>query len=78
MIKLDKVLYRDSATSTGGRAGTVSSSDQALALQLTRPVELGARHLVDVPLEGRDLFAARRLPDISIFPDRRREHLAVG
>ena len=43
MIKLEKVIYRASATSTGGRAGNVVSSDKALDLQLTRPVELGGR-----------------------------------
>ena len=43
MEKLDKVIYRGSATSTGGRAGKVISSDKALDLQLTRPVEMGGR-----------------------------------
>lgn len=35
------ILYRTSATSTGGRAGTSKSSDGNLAVTLTTPKELG-------------------------------------
>ncbi|MBU6437756.1 MAG: organic hydroperoxide resistance protein [Betaproteobacteria bacterium] len=41
MNKIDKVLYRASATSTGGRSGTSKSSDGVLDLTLTTPRELG-------------------------------------
>ena len=40
-MKLDKVLYRASAKSTGGRDGTSSSSDGAIQLKLNTPKELG-------------------------------------
>ncbi len=40
-MSLDKVLYRATATSTGGRAGTSKSSDGVLDLTLTTPKELG-------------------------------------
>lgn len=41
MNKIDKVLYRATATSTGGRTGTSKSSDGVLDLTLTTPRELG-------------------------------------
>ena len=40
-VKLEKVLYRAVATSTGGRDGRAISSDQVLDLKLTTPKELG-------------------------------------
>lgn len=40
-MKIEKVLYRGRATSTGGRSGTSSSSDGALKVMLTTPKELG-------------------------------------
>ncbi len=40
-MALDKVLYTAHATSTGGRAGTIESSDGALKATLTTPKELG-------------------------------------
>ena len=40
-MALDKVLYTARATSTGGRAGTSESSDGALKVTLSTPVELG-------------------------------------
>jgi Ohr subfamily peroxiredoxin len=41
MNKLDKVLYRATATATGGREGTASSADGAINLKLSTPKELG-------------------------------------
>ena len=41
MNKIEKVLYRAEATSTGGRDGTVSTSDKHLNLKLTIPREMG-------------------------------------
>jgi Ohr subfamily peroxiredoxin len=41
MNKIEKVLYRATATSTGGRTGTSKSSDGVLDLTLTTPRELG-------------------------------------
>lgn len=39
--KLDKVVYRAQATSTGGRDGTSSTPDGALNLKLAVPKEMG-------------------------------------
>lgn len=41
MHTLEKVVYRATATSTGGRTGTSKSSDGVLDLTLTTPRELG-------------------------------------
>lgn len=41
MNKLDKVLYRATAKTTGGRDGASASSDGALNVKLTTPKELG-------------------------------------
>lgn len=40
-MAIDKALYTASATATGGRAGTASSSDGALQVNLATPRELG-------------------------------------
>ncbi|MBB4844101.1 Ohr subfamily peroxiredoxin [Paucibacter oligotrophus] len=40
-MALDKVLYTATATATGGRQGTASSSDGALKIELSTPRELG-------------------------------------
>jgi Ohr subfamily peroxiredoxin len=40
-MKIEKVLYRATATSTGGRDGTSKSSDGILNVNLTTPKELG-------------------------------------
>jgi Ohr subfamily peroxiredoxin len=40
-MALDKVLYTATATATGGRQGTASSSDGALNVTLSTPKELG-------------------------------------
>lgn len=40
-MTLEKILYTATATSTGGREGRASSSDQALDVQLSTPRELG-------------------------------------
>lgn len=40
-MALDKVLYTATATATGGRTGSGTSSDGALNLQLSTPRELG-------------------------------------
>lgn len=40
-MSLEKVLYRATATSQGGREGTSKSSDGVLDLKLTTPKELG-------------------------------------
>ena len=40
-MALDKVLYTATATATGGRTGTASSSDGALKVDLSTPRELG-------------------------------------
>jgi Ohr subfamily peroxiredoxin len=40
-MALDKVLYTATATSTGGRQGSSSSSDGALNVTLSTPKELG-------------------------------------
>ncbi len=39
--KIDKVLYKANATSTGGRDGTTRSSDGLLDLKLAVPKEMG-------------------------------------
>jgi lipoyl-dependent peroxiredoxin len=41
MNKLDKVLYRATAKTTGGRDGASASSDGALNVKLTIPKEMG-------------------------------------
>ncbi len=40
-MAIDKVLYRASATATGGRDGRAVSSDRALDVKLSTPKELG-------------------------------------
>ncbi len=40
-MKIEKVLYRATATATGGRDGSAASSDGALNVQLSTPKELG-------------------------------------
>ena len=40
-MALDKVLYTATATATGGRTGTASSSDGKLKVDLSTPKELG-------------------------------------
>lgn len=40
-MSLDKVLYRATATATGGREGSAASSDNALNVKLSTPRELG-------------------------------------
>ena len=40
-MTLDKVLYADTATATGGRTGSATSSDGALSVNLSTPRELG-------------------------------------
>ena len=56
MNKLEKVLYKATATSTGGREGTSRSSDGVLDLKLTTPKELGGGGAVGTNPE--QLFAA--------------------
>ena len=56
MNKLEKVLYKATATSTGGREGTSRSSDGVLDLKLTTPKELGGNGAVGTNPE--QLFAA--------------------
>ena len=41
MIKIEKVLYQAIAKATGGRDGSVASSDGALSVQLSTPKGLG-------------------------------------
>lgn len=41
MNKIDTVLYRATATATGGREGSASSSDKVLDVRLSTPKELG-------------------------------------
>jgi lipoyl-dependent peroxiredoxin len=55
-MKLDKVLYTATATSTGGREGTSKSSDGVLDLKLTTPKEMGGNGAVGTNPE--QLFAA--------------------
>ena len=45
------VLYRTSATATGGRAGHAATPDGNLKVSLTRPKELGGdgAHMVEAP-----------------------------
>jgi len=40
-MKVEKILYRAKATSTGGRDGKSASSDGILSVKLTTPKELG-------------------------------------
>ncbi|HEY5970927.1 MAG TPA: organic hydroperoxide resistance protein [Pseudoxanthomonas sp.] len=40
-MSLEKVLYRATATATGGREGSATSSDNALNVKLSTPRELG-------------------------------------
>ncbi|MDC8786206.1 organic hydroperoxide resistance protein [Roseateles koreensis] len=40
-MALDKVLYTATATASGGRQGTATSSDGALKIELSTPRELG-------------------------------------
>lgn len=40
-MSIEKVLYRATATATGGREGTASSADGAINLTLSTPRELG-------------------------------------
>ncbi len=40
-MSIEKILYTATATATGGREGRVTSSDQALDVQLSTPRELG-------------------------------------
>lgn len=40
-MSLEKVLYRATATATGGREGNATSSDNALNVKLSTPRELG-------------------------------------
>ena len=40
-MSIEKVLYRATATATGGRDGRATSSDKVLDLKLTTPRELG-------------------------------------
>lgn len=56
MNKLEKVLYKATATSTGGREGSSRSSDGVLDLKLTTPKELGGGGAVGTNPE--QLFAA--------------------
>jgi len=56
MNKLEKVLYKATATSTGGRDGKSLSSDGVLNLSLTTPKELGGTGAVGTNPE--QLFAA--------------------
>ncbi len=55
-MSIEKVLYRATATSTGGREGTSKSSDGVLDLKLTTPKELGGAGAVGTNPE--QLFAA--------------------
>ena len=56
MNKIEKVLYKATATSTGGRDGKSLSSDGVLNLSLTTPKELGGAGAVGTNPE--QLFAA--------------------
>jgi Ohr subfamily peroxiredoxin len=40
-MAIEKILYRATATSTGGRDGAAESSDKALSVKLSTPKELG-------------------------------------
>jgi Ohr subfamily peroxiredoxin len=55
-MKLEKVVYTATATSTGGREGTTKSSDGVLDAKLTTPKELGGNGAVGTNPE--QLFAA--------------------
>ena len=52
----EKILYTATATATGGRTGTVRSSDGALETTLTPPKELGGAG--DPGTNPEQLFAA--------------------
>ena len=52
----EKILYTATATATGGRTGTVKSSDGALEATLTSPKELGGAG--DFGTNPEQLFAA--------------------
>jgi osmotically inducible protein OsmC len=56
MNKLDKVLYKATATATGGREGKATSSNGTFDLNLTTPKELGGNGLAGTNPE--QLFAA--------------------
>ena len=56
MNKIEKVLYKAQATSTGGREGKSVSSDGVLDVKLTTPKELGGNGAVGTNPE--QLFAA--------------------
>lgn len=56
MNKLDKVLYKATATATGGREGKASSSNGTFELNLTTPKELGGNGFAGTNPE--QLFAA--------------------
>jgi lipoyl-dependent peroxiredoxin len=55
-MSIEKILYRATATSTGGRAGTSKSSDGVLDVTLTTPKELGGDGAVGTNPE--QMFAA--------------------
>lgn len=40
-MKVEKILYRGTSKSTGGRDGTTASSDQSFSAKLSTPKELG-------------------------------------
>lgn len=56
MNHIEKVVYRASATATGGREGTIRSSDGVLEAKLTTPKEMGGAGVVGTNPE--QLFAA--------------------
>lgn len=55
-MKVEKILYKAQATSTGGRDGRSQSSDNALTVTLSTPKELGGAGSVGTNPE--QLFAA--------------------
>ena len=55
-MKIEKILYQATATATGGRDGSATSSDGALNVQLKTPKELGGGGGVGTNPE--QLFAA--------------------
>ncbi len=56
MNQIEKVVYKASATATGGREGQIISSDGALEAKLTTPKELGGAGALGTNPE--QLFAA--------------------
>ena len=56
MTRIEKVLYRATATATGGREGHIQSSDGVLEAKLTTPKELGGAGATGTNPE--QLFAA--------------------